>query len=40
MNQLKNDPEKRFTWAETCFLKRFYEELEEDELRENLVELI
>lgn len=29
VNELKMDRSKTFAWAETCFLRRFYEELSE-----------
>lgn len=40
--ELSHDPSKRFTWAETCYLKQFYDEMKSnsDEMRDRIVELV
>lgn len=39
VKHLWNDPDRRFTWAETCYLKMFWDE-SHSETREVLTELI
>ena len=38
--QLSSDPHKRFTWAEICFLKKFYEEMKDTDMREIIHEVV
>ena len=38
--QLSADPQKRFTWAEICYLKQFYEEMQDTDMRDIIHEVV
>ena len=40
ITQLKNDKKKRFIWAETCYLQKFYDELKNEDLKAVVRELV